>query len=56
MVQAALQILRQVSDSTSQSAEVKWLHHQLVPDILCQQGTGPHEVDYTDTLGKVLSL
>lgn len=50
--QAALQKLIETTASDVDAAAPGWVTHPVVSDILLQQGTGPHNVNYEDAQGK----
>ena len=38
-------------DENEFSEKSSWSNHAELPDVVIQQGTGPHAVDYEDTQG-----
>ena len=38
-------------DEVESSEKATWSNHAELPDVLIQQGTGPHIVNYEDTQG-----
>ena len=52
LLQAALQRLIETTASDDDAAAPGWVTHPVVSDILLQQGTGPHSVNYEDAHGK----
>ncbi len=55
-LQIALSRLSEATDSNEHAHANQWSGHPAVPDIISQKGTGPHAVDYENTVGKHLLL
>ena len=53
-LQIALSRLSEATDSNEHAHANQWSGHLAVPDIISQKGTGPHVVDYENTVGKHL--